>query len=196
LTQEVDKVKLILIFMLAILIAAPSFVAAQELQQAVSLDVFLPLAAVASKASGEMAWIPLNVKYQRVLAEHLVVAANSGLNYSWASGEKILEISPMLQADWHPFHSGLEGFYLGPYLLVSYCKYWNDYTLVDNPAHSFRFALGGIFGWQFLWPSGFLVDLNVGLGCGINMEVDRYGNMTSEFPLNEIMGAILLGSGF
>ncbi len=194
--REEWNMKTRLVFLLVILVTVPSFMSAQEVQQAVSLDVFLPAAALASQAFGEMAWIPLNIKYQRVIADHLVLAATTGLNYSWSSTEKILETSPMLQLGWHPFHAGLEGFHLGPYILFSYCKYWNDHSLVDNPAHSFRFAIGGVFGWQFLLPSRILLDLNAGLGCGVNMEVDRYDTATTEFPLNEIMAGILVGSSF
>ncbi len=195
-TWEVRKVKTGLIFLVVILTAVPASLSAQDVQQAVSLDVFLPLGAIASKASGEMSWIPLNIKYQRLVVDNLVMAGKTGLNYSWATGEKILELSPVLELEWHPFHSGLEGLYLGPYLLVSYCKYWNDYSVVDNPAHSFRFAAGGVLGWQFVLPSRIVIDINASLGCGLNMEVDRHGTVTTDFPLNEIMAGVLVGSGF
>ncbi len=143
------EIRAFFMLMTGLLVFIPASVNAKEPRRAVSIDVLLPIAAPVSAASGEMAWIPLNVKVQQVFTDHLGLMAKAGIHYSWGTGEKILEINPMLALEWRPFHRGLRGFYLGPSLLFSFCNYWNDYAVVDNPDHSLRMALGVNLGWQF-----------------------------------------------
>jgi len=178
---------------LVLLALAPATVDAAEPRHAVSIDLLLPVAAPVSKASGEMAWIPVNVKYQQVLSDHLALMAKAGIGYSWATGEKILEVYPMLGLEWRPFHKGLRGFYLGPALLVSYCHYWNDYAVVDNPDHLYRIEAGVHLGWQFRLRPHLSLDVTFGLGYGYDAEVDRDGVATTGFSVDELIGGIFLG---
>ncbi len=189
--------KRIMIFLiLGLFTFLPASVMAQEPRQALTLDVLLPPMAVVSRAAGEMAWIPLNVKYQRVVREHLVLMVKAGLNYSWGPGEKILEVYPMLALEWHPFGTGLKGFHLGPSLLLSYCHYWNDYAVVDNPDHNTRIAPGLNLGWQFVLRSKVVIDLTFGMGYGFNAEVDRNGKTTKSFSLDESIAGVFVGYAF
>ena len=193
-----QRIKIRTIFMLALgfLALAPAPVNAEEPRHAVSIDLLLPVMAPVSVAAGEMAWIPLNVKVQQVLTDHLALMGKAGLNYSWGTGEKILEVNPMLALEWRPFHKGLRGFYLGPSIFFSYCNYWNDDAVVDNPDHSYRIAVGGNLGWQFLVRSNLTIDVTFGLGYGYDSEVDRNGVAKSGFSVDESIAGIFIGYSF
>ncbi len=191
--------RLILAFFMLTLwlfIITPGAADAVEPRRAVSIDVLLPLMAPVSVATGEMAWIPLNVKYQQVLAEHFALMGKAGINYSWAKGEKILEVYPMLALEWRPFHRGLRGFYFGPSVLVSYGHYWNDYAVVDNPDHSYRIAVGANLGWQFLVGTNLTIDVTFGMGHGYDSEVDRDGKAKTGFSLDESIAGVFIGYTF
>lgn len=185
-----------LMLVLGFLTLAPAPAKAEEPRHAVSIDLLLPVMAPVSVATGEMAWIPLNVKVQQVLTDQLALMGKGGLAYSWGEGEKILEVNPVLALEWRPFHRGLRGFYLGPHLLVSYCNYWNDYAVVDNPDHSYRIAVGVHLGWQFLVRSNLTIDLTFGLGYGYDAEVDRHGVAKTGFSVDESLAGVFIGYVF
>ena len=192
--NRIPMILFILTLGLAALTPAPAN--AGEPSRAVSIDVLLPIAAPISRTTGEMAWIPLNVKYQHVLTDHLALMGKAGVNYSWAKGEKILEVNPMLALEWRPFHRGLRGFYLGPALLFSYCNYWNDYEVVDNLDHSHRLAIGVNLGWQFRVGRSLTIDLTFGLGYGRDSEVDRDGAAKINYSVDESIAGVYVGYTF
>jgi len=190
------KTSKMLLIMPGALALWPRSMYAQESVNAVSVDVFLPLMSPVSRLAGEMAWIPFNVKYQRVISSHLAVMAKSGVNYSWAAGEKILDVYPMLALEWRPFHTGLKGFYLGPSLFFNYSNYWNDYAVVTNPDHAYWIAAGGNLGWQFVLRPRIVIDVTFGLGYGYNAEVGEDGATKSHFTMDETLGGVYVGFCF
>jgi hypothetical protein len=182
---------LVLLFSLALW---PKSSGAQGQQNAISIDVFLPIMSPVSLLSGEeMAFLPLNVKYQRVIVDHLVLMLKGGLNYNWDNSERILDIYPMVELDWHPFQSGLKGFYTGFSGFFNYSSYHNS---TEDADHNYRAALGGTLGWQFVLQSRIIIDLTLGLGYGYNVEVDVNGNKTSDWSLDETIGGVFVGFCF
>ena len=188
--------KVIILFLTGFISFAPVNLNADGERHSVSIDVFLPLMSAMSQAFGEMAWLPVNIKYQYLIMDHLAMMGKAGINYSWAKGEKILEVYPMLALEYHPFDTGLRGFYLGPSLLVNYCSYRNDYSVVNNPDHTYRIAPGVNIGWEFVLPSNIVIDVTFGLGYGYNAEVDRYKKSRTDFTADESIGGIFIGYCF
>ncbi len=151
-----------------------------------------------SQLSGEdMAFVPINIKYQRVLTDHEVLMVKVGLTYSWDSdGESILDVNPMLALDWHPFNTGLKGFYLGPSLFLNYNFYSGD-TAERELDHSYWAAVGGNIGYEFVLRSGMVIDLTFGLGYGYSEEVDVKGRTSaSGFQVDETIGGVFVGYSF
>lgn len=190
----------LLLAVLCALAVGPGAVQAQEPRNALSIDLLLPVLSPVSHLSGEdTAFVPLNVKYQRVLTEHGVLMVKLGLTYSWDSdGERIWEINPMLAFDWHPFDTGLKGFYLGPSLFFNYNSYSHSGATVDSDLdHSHWAAVGGNIGYGFVLRSGMVVDLIFGLGYGYSKEVDVTGRTSaSGFQVDETVGGVFVGTSF
>jgi hypothetical protein len=107
---------------LCALAIGPVSLRAQEPRHALSVDLFLPAMSPVSRLSGEdTTFVPINVKYPHMLTDHQALTLKMGFTYSWGSdGDNILDACPMLALDWHPFHTGLKGFYLGPSLFFNY----------------------------------------------------------------------------
>jgi len=188
--------KIVFILLTCIMAFAPVSLKADGERHALSIDVFLPLMSPVSRAFGEMAWIPVNIKYQYLIMDHLAMMGKAGINYSWASGEKILEVYPVLALEYHPFDIGLHGFYIGPSLLLNYCHYWNDYSVVNNPDHTYRIAPGINIGWEFVLQSNVVIDVTFGLGYGYNEEVNRYRKTHTDYTVDESIGGIFIGYCF
>lgn len=173
---------------------------AQEPRNALSIDVFLPAMSPVSRiAYGEMFFVPLNAKYQHVLSEHQVLMVKMGLNYSWDThGERILDLYPMLALEWHPFNTGLKGFYLGPSLLFGYSSYSYSRATAENDLdHSYWAAVGGNIGYEYALPSGMVIDLIFGLGYGNTKEVDVKGRTgASGFMVDETIAGVFVGRSF
>jgi hypothetical protein len=172
---------------------------AQEPRRAISVDLFLPAASPISRLSGEdMTFIPLNVMYQRVLGERQVLMLKMGLTYSWSDdGEKSLDVYPMLALHWHPFDTGLKGFYFGPSLFLDYTD--NSYSgtaAADDLNYSYWSAAGVNVGYQFARRSNIVVDLIFGLGYGYSKEVDVSGKESTDYRVDETIGGVFVGCRF
>lgn len=186
----------LLLAVFCFLAVAPGSLYAQERQNVISVDLFLPVMSPVSHLSGEdMAFVPLNVKYQRVLTEHQVLSLKIGLTYSWDSNdERILEVNPMLALEWHPFGIGLKGFYLGPSLFFTHSD--NSYsrtTTEDDLDYGYWAAVGGILGYEFVLQSRMVIDLVFGLGYGYSKEVYVNGVVASGFQVDETIGGVFVG---
>lgn len=184
---------------LCLLTAGAGSLRAEEIRNAISVDVFLPAASPVSRLSGEeTAFLPLNVKYQRVLADHQVLMLKIGLVYSWDSeGERTLDVNPMLAYEWHPFDTGLKGFYLGPSLFFNHSDYRHSgATDEDDLDYDSWAAVGGILGYEFALRSRMVVDLIFGLGYGYSKEVDVNGKVTSGYRVDETVGGVFVGYRF
>ena len=182
------------------LTVGPGSLHAQEPHNAISIDLFLPVMSPVSRLAGEdMAFVPLNVKYQRVLTEHGVLMVKMGITYSWDSdGETILDVNPMIALDWHPFNTGLKGFYLGPSLFFNYSSYSHSGATADSDLdHSYWASVGGNIGYEFVLRSRMLIDLIFGLGYGYSKEVDVKGRTrASGFVVDETVGGVFVGYSF
>ena len=177
----------ILLFTLTLL-AEPS--ETKEPQNAISIDVFLPVGAVASAISGDDNFIPLNIKYQRVLIDHLVLMLKAGFNYNFKPKSKGIDIYPMAELDWHPFQKGLRGFYTGLSIFYGFGNYF------DSPEGETRIALGPSLGWQFIVRRHLIIDLTLGLGFGYYNRTDWEGKREKGFSADETIAGIFLGWGF
>jgi hypothetical protein len=204
-TKEVWKMNATNLWrMIALLTAlAATPVAAQgqtpkEARNALSVEVAIPIAVpigllVYRGSEGMMAVIPIQVQFQRVVADHLVLLVKAGLNYSWGVPRRgpggDLDIYPEVELDWHPFHRGLGGPYVG---LAGFSDY--SVTLGDPaaaaavPPHSYHFRLGATIGCQFLLPAGITTDLAFGLGYGPSLKIDSSGTKTwgAEFDVTRV----------
>jgi len=193
------KARRIFLVLLCTLTMGPASLNAQEPDNAISVDLFLPAMSPLSRLSDEeMVFIPLNVKYQRVLTEHRVLMLKMGLTYSWNSdGESILDIYPMLALEWHPFDTGLKGFYFGPSLFFSYSVYSHSGTTTAGDLdYSYWAVVGGNLGYEFVLRSNMVIDLIFGLGYGYSQEVDMKGMATSGFQVDETIGGVFVGYSF
>jgi hypothetical protein len=184
------KTKTILTILLFTIAVSAESSGAKDPKNAVSIDVLLPVGAVASAASGDDNFIPLNIKYQRVLADHLVLMLKGGFNYNFKPKAKGIDIYPMAELDWHPFQKGLKGFYAGLSIFYGYSNYF------DSPEGETRIALGPTLGWQFVVRRHLIIDLTLGLGFGYYNRTDWEGKREEGFSADETIGGIFLGWGF
>ncbi len=190
------KGNMILVFLLALWLW-PLSSHAQGPGKAISVDVFLPLMSPVSFLYGEtMYFVPLNIKYQQVIADHLVLMLKGGLNYSWDkrnTSDRSVDVYPLAGVDWHPFHAGLEGFYAGLSGFFNYSAHYYN-TRVDY--RNYRTALGCTLGWQFLLRSGIIIDLTFGLGYGYNVDVDSKGAKKTGYSVDETIAGVFVGFCF
>ena len=185
--------------MLFVMALGPTSVYALAPTNAVSVDLLLPALSPVSKLAGEeSSFIPLNIKYQRVLTEHQVLMFKMGLNYNWGhAGDSSVDIYPMLALEWHPYQTGLQGFYLGPSLFFNYSTYsYSGASTALDMNTSYWLAVGGNIGYEFVLPSNTVVDLSFGLGYGYSYEKDMSGKTTSGFRMDETMAGVFFGYSF
>jgi len=191
---------IIVLFVLCTLIFRPCVLNAQETPNAISIDLFLPIMSPLSRMLGEEAsFVPINVKYKRMLAEHYVLTVKMGVTNNWDSeGEHTVEVSPMLAVDWHPFSSGMTGFYLGPSLFYSHSLHsYSRTTVEDDLDYSYWAAAGGNIGYEFAFQSGIVIDLIFGLGYGYLKEVEIGGRtLSSDMRVDETIGGVYVGYSF
>jgi hypothetical protein len=182
---------MVLFFVLALW---PESSEAQDQKNAISIDVFLPLMSPISSLSGEEDnFLPLNVKYQRVVADHLALMFKAGFNYNWKekNSRRSLDFYPMVGLDWRPFRTGLKGFYTGLSGIFGYTAYYNT-----TEGDDYRIALGPTLGYQFVLRSRIVIDLTFGLGYGYYSDVDAYGVKTSGYSVDETIGGVFVGYCF
>jgi hypothetical protein len=186
------------LFLAVLCVVGPGSPHAQEPRNAIAVDLFLPVMSPVSRLSGEdMTFVPLNIMYRHVLTEHQVLMLKMGLTYSWGDGEKSLDVSPMLALEWHPFDTGLKGFYVGPSLFFN--RTTNSYSgtpAADDIDHSHWTAVGGNVGYEFESRSNLIVDLIFGLGYGYSKEVNVNGKVTSGYQVDETIGGVFVGYRF
>lgn len=194
--MKTGKIFLTAVFTLAV---GPGALNAQERQQSLTVDLFLPAMSPVSRMAGEdMTFLPLNVMYQRMLTDHQVMMLKMGLTYTRGSdGERILDIYPMLALHWHPYSDGLAGFYVGPALFYNYSTYsYSGSATGDDLDHSYWAAVGGNLGYGFELRSNKVIDLIFGLGYGYSKEVDVNGKVTSDHRVDETIGGVFFGYSF
>jgi len=114
----------------------------QEARNAISVDLLAPLLQLAFNISlsGSSA-VPIEISYQRVVADNFVFNAEARVIYTTSVG--LFDLSPWVEVDWHPFDRGLSGIFIGPALSF-------DFSL--NLFNSFYCGLGGSVGYQLLLP--------------------------------------------
>jgi hypothetical protein len=182
------KTKIILAILFFTCTALSEPVNGNQPKNAVSVDVLLP---ILSPISDEKAnWLPIQVKYQRVLGEHLVLMFRYGMFYYWEDKPKEIDFFPMAELDWHPFQKGLKGFYTGGSVFYNYSDYLN------SRESETRIALGPSLGWQFVVRRHLIIDLALGLGFGYYNRTDWDGTKNDGFSVDETIGGIFVGWGF
>lgn len=167
----------------------PTFVAAEdkepgEAQNAISVDLLWPIfSCVHVLGGGAEKMIPVGIMYQRVISDHFVLFVMGGFWYTIDTGWDLWVYSTV-EVDWHPFHKGFNGFYVG---LSG--DFWYDYnenssSRVTGFGYLYRTDLGLALGWQFLLPAHIIIDLALGIfSYGYEADVDVYGVETSGFAI-------------
>jgi len=191
---------------LLFVLLSPTLVAAQgqtstDARNAISIDVLLPIGVPISLLVGERSvLVPVQVQYQRVVADHLVLLVTAGLNYGWTlpprTRERSLDIYSVVEVGWHPFHRGLKGFHVGLSGFFSYGAIFTDAVATKATAYGYRLRLGPTLGWQFLLPANITIDTAFGLGFGPAVDVDSDGVRTSGFLWDPTRAGVFLGFRF
>jgi hypothetical protein len=172
-----------------------------EARNAFSVEVLLPICVPIGLLAGERGVaIPVQVQYQRVVAEHLVLLVKAGLIYDWTlpprQPERELSVFPVVELDWHPFRTGLRGPYLGLSGIFDYTAVFAGAGAATATAIGYRFGLGPTVGWQFLLPANITIDSAFGLGFGPAVGVDADGPGTSRLLWGITRGKVFLGFRF
>ncbi len=174
----------------------------KEAQNAISIDVLLPILLPVSLLweGGETdVIIPINILYQRVISDHFMALIKAGLNYSWyrytTPQNGWMEVYPAVEVDWHPFHKGLKGFYVGLSGIFDYGVDCSD-AAAKGTSYSYAFGWGLSLGWLFLLPAHINIDLVVGQGAGYLVSVDASGVTTSGFSEVPARTGVFLGYRF
>ena len=185
--------------MLFVMAVISTSVYARVPQNVISIDVFLPSMSVVSKLAGEeTSFIPLNLKYQRVITPHHVLMFKLGVNKNWGlAGQTSVDIYPMLALEWHPYKAGLQGFYLGPSLFFNYSNYsYSGASTATDIDSSYWLAVGGNLGYEYVLPSNLIIDLSFGLGYGYSKEKEMTGKTITGFRGDETLAGVFLGYRF
>lgn len=151
-------------------------------RHSLSLDV---LAALAFPA--------FNPRYEYVLNKYSGVGADLNINFDNENGSEILEkfsFSPFYRQYFFSKEDyGAKGFYGEGFL--KFYTYENDLTLfLGNVANNttetyFETAFGVGIGWKWVSDSGFLIDINAGLGRNLGLADDPdERDFTGKFGVN------------
>ena len=155
----------ILVLSAILLVSLPTLVVAsdQEVQgplNELSIDAATPVIFNLAVSNGYA--VPVYISYQRVLANHWVLSVIPGVFYvydNW-SGERYVA-TLWLELDWHPFHEGLQGFFLGPSVVAIYSK--NSSSSSESGASA---MVGATLGYQIFLPANLDLDIAAGLAFG------------------------------
>jgi hypothetical protein len=173
--------------------------ASQAAQNAISVDLFLPIYSPVEFAGGNYL-IPLSLLYQRVITRRVVFFSRAGLIYTFRDVDWGALATFATGVDWHPFHEGLNGFHLGFSGYYTYdTGYTESYRTVSATAgmwYLHHAALGSTIGWQFLLPANLTIDLNAGIGYGYTGGVFRDGEFGSGWTWVLMPGGIFFGLRF
>lgn len=167
--------------------------------QALSLDLFGPITMPIGYFRDQVIGIPVDVQFQRVLYDHLVLSIHVGFSYNWnldASDWNLL-INPRAELQWHPWKAGLDGLY---FALIGAFEYDSSYHGEQSPGinYLFHIPLGVTLGWGFCLPMNLLLNVELfGVGFGYNGGVWADGAQNSSFGFAGIPnGGIYLGYAF
>ena len=135
----------------------------QEPRQAwneVSIDLSLPIVYnLAVSSPDNVNVVPTYLGYQRLLTNHLALFFSPGIMFIQQTQMQLSVLTFWLELDWHPFQEGLQGFFLGPAVVLLYGS--------DNSTARGNILLaGGAIGYQFLFPANFDIDVSLGLSIG------------------------------
>lgn len=198
-----DLISCVLLFaVLSSTAAAAQGQTSTDARNAISVEMILPIGVPIGLLVGERSvLIPVQIQYQRVVADHLVLLVKAGLFYGWTlpprEPERTLDLLPVVELDWHPFHTGLQGPYLGLSGTGGYGVGFSDAgAAIVTTGHYYDFIVGPTLGWQFLLPANITIDTAFGLGYGPGVSVDANGVRTSHSVLDLTRGGVYLGFRF
>jgi len=115
--------------------------------------------------------IPITITYERVVADHFVVAVSPTLRYSLLSSPTLVTSNMftqlVLELDWHPFDAGLNGFYVGGQVFSQIASSLSVVPSGDGSWSSWvELGLGVAAGYQFVLPLSLVLNVAVGGGAG------------------------------
>jgi hypothetical protein len=211
------KAKNVVLAILFVLALTPTFAAAEdqtpkEAKNAISIESISLIGEVVRFLAG-MPTLRMGtiMQYQRVVSNHFVLLATAGLVYVWPNPNApqdseailyygtdgwLLFAASQVEVDWHPFHKGLKGFYLGLSGIFNYTAEYRDALEAKGTSHTYTAGPGMNVGWQFLLPACIIMDLSLGIGYGYRVSIDVNGVTTSGFSFVEPRGGVFFGIRF
>ncbi|XLS28049.1 hypothetical protein ACJD0Z_12665 [Flavobacteriaceae bacterium M23B6Z8] len=134
-----------------------------------------------------------NPRYEYVLNKYSGVGADLNINFDNENGSEILEkfsFSPFYRQYFFSKEDfGAKGFYGEGFL--KFYTYENDFTLFIGDAANtttetyFETAFGIGIGWKWVSDSGFIIDINAGLGRNLGLADDPdERDFTGKFGVN------------
>jgi len=136
----------------------------KEPQRAISLNVLELIAGPILSTNGTID-VPVAIDYEQVLADHFVLSVIPGLEffgYSNPNGGLVLAVEPWVEVDWHPFDTGLKGFFAG---LAGTGVFTLDFR--PSPNNEYFLGIAPVVGYQFLLGSNIDLDMALGWAFGL-----------------------------
>ncbi|SEC47873.1 hypothetical protein SAMN04489761_3106 [Tenacibaculum sp. MAR_2009_124] len=140
-----------------------------------------------------LAFPAFNPRYEYVLNKYSGIGADLNINFDNEKGSEILEkfsFSPYYRQYFFSKEDyGAKGFYgegfLKFYTYENDFNFWFDNSTNTNDKTYFETAVGVGIGWKWVSDSGFLIDINGGLGRNLGFADDpNERDFTGKFGLN------------
>jgi hypothetical protein len=186
-----------LFFLSSVLVAAQDR-ASGEAQNAISVNVLgASITAIADSTSGLVA-VPLSVDYQRVLLDHYTLSIIPRIEFLVASGIPnsisystldSFDLQPWVEVDWHPFDTGLSGFFVGGAAVGSLDVKWSG-----NQDTTIFLGVAPVVGYVLVLPGNINLDFALGVAFGGNIVIDSAEN--TSFGLAVDHSRIEIGLGY
>jgi len=136
--------------------------------------------------------IPFIFGYQRVLTDHLAISVLPVLAFWGPNAGSYQEFQQWVEVDWHPFDTGLRGFFLG-LAAVGVVE-----TILPDGSRGATWFLGlaPAIGYQFLLPHNWDLDLVVAVPLGVELFDSPGGGGSMRFTSDHRRAEIGLGYRF
>jgi hypothetical protein len=170
-------------------------------QDAISIDLASPAIAVVQAlqdpSTRVLARLPLSLDYQRVVADRFVLAlllsVNDALTTSASSVGANDFAGLVVELDWHPFDTGMTGFYVGGQVYaqggtsLSYLFAASD----AERDRSLQFGLGAAVGYELPLPLNLLLNVAAGFGVGYNIAENTSSVvLANSIPSSGVVGTL------
>jgi hypothetical protein len=195
--QNVRAVFCALFVLLAVLCAAEGQAPAPA-GNALSLNLFMTAGGLLRNLPGTRdlyraqptatACIPLALEYERLVADHLVLAVAPMLVYYRVNGYDGLTIDQVVAVEWHPFDTGLLGWFFGAFIDFDYFTYFGSASSLTV------FGIGPSVGYERAIGDRLVFKVALGVGMGpqyyknVNGFLGQTNGWSVAFPLRSNIG--------